>query len=158
MPKRTDINSVLVIGSGPIVIGQACEFDYSGSQSIRSLKEEGIEVTLINSNPATIMTDPSLADNVYLKPLTTKSIIEILKKHPNIDAVLPTMGGQTALNLCIEADSKGIWKDFGVELIGVDIEAINITEDREKFRELMGKIGVAMAPQATATSFLSGKK
>ena len=158
MPKNTNIKSVLIIGSGPIVIGQACEFDYSGSQSIRSLKEEGIEVTLINSNPATIMTDPSLADNVYLKPLTTKSIIEILKKHPNIDAVLPTMGGQTALNLCIEADDKGIWKDFDVEMIGVDIDAINITEDREQFRELMGRIGVGMAPQATATSFLEGKK
>ncbi len=158
MPKNPNIKSVLIIGSGPIVIGQACEFDYSGSQSIRSLKEEGIEVTLINSNPATIMTDPSLADNVYLKPLTTKSIREILANHPNIDAVLPTMGGQTALNLCIEADEKGIWEDNNVEMIGVDIDAINITEDREQFRELMGKIGVGMAPQATATSFLSGKK
>ena len=158
MPKNTNIKSILIIGSGPIIIGQACEFDYSGSQAIRSLKEEGIEVTLINSNPATIMTDPSLADNVYLKPLTTKSIIEILKKHPNIDAVLPTMGGQTALNLCIEADDKGIWEDFNVELIGVDIEAINITEDREQFRELMLKIGVPMAPQETATSFLKGKE
>ena len=157
MPKNTNIKSVLIIGSGPIVIGQACEFDYSGSQSIRSLKEEGIEVTLINSNPATIMTDPSLADNVYLKPLTTKSIIEILKNHPNIDSVLPTMGGQTALNLCIEADEKGIWEDFNVNMIGVDIDAINVTEDREQFRELMGKIGVDMAPQATATSFLQGK-
>ena len=157
MPKNNNIKSVLIIGSGPIVIGQACEFDYSGSQSIRSLKEEGIEVTLINSNPATIMTDPSLADNVYLKPLTTKSIIEILKNHPNIDSVLPTMGGQTALNLCIEADEKGIWKDFDVNMIGVDIDAINVTEDREQFRELMLKIGVAMAPQATATSFLQGK-
>jgi carbamoyl-phosphate synthase large subunit len=157
MPKNTKIKSVLIIGSGPIVIGQACEFDYSGSQSIRSLKEEGIEVTLINSNPATIMTDPSLADNVYLKPLTTKSIIEILKNHPNIDSVLPTMGGQTALNLCIEADEKGIWEDFNINMIGVDIDAINVTEDREQFRELMGKIGVKMAPQATATSFLQGK-
>ncbi|NIJ44683.1 carbamoyl-phosphate synthase large subunit [Wenyingzhuangia heitensis] len=158
MPKNPKIKSVLIIGSGPIVIGQACEFDYSGSQSIRSLKEEGIEVTLINSNPATIMTDPSLADNVYLKPLTTNSIREILTAHPNIDAVLPTMGGQTALNLCIEADEKGIWEDHNVEMIGVDIDAINVTEDREQFRELMGKIGVNMAPQATATSFLEGKK
>ncbi len=157
MPKKDNLKSILIIGSGPIIIGQACEFDYSGSQSIRSLKEEGIEVTLINSNPATIMTDPSLADNVYLKPLTTKSIIEILKKHPNIDAVLPTMGGQTALNLCIEADEKGIWEDFNVQMIGVDIDAINVTEDREQFRELMLKIGVPMAPQATATSFLQGK-
>ncbi|MEJ1223619.1 carbamoyl-phosphate synthase large subunit [Sediminicola sp. 1XM1-17] len=158
MPKRKDLKSVLIIGSGPIVIGQACEFDYAGSQSLRSLREDGIETILINSNPATIMTDPSMADHIYLKPLNTKSIIEILKKHPNIDAVLPTMGGQTALNLCIEADEKGIWEDFGVELIGVDIDAINITEDREKFRELMLKIGVGMAPQATATSFLKGKE
>ncbi|AQS93531.1 carbamoyl phosphate synthase large subunit [Polaribacter sp. BM10] len=158
MPKRKDLNSILIIGSGPIVIGQACEFDYSGSQSLRSLREDGIETILINSNPATIMTDPSMADHVYLLPLTTKSIIQILKEHPQIDAVLPTMGGQTALNLCIEADDKGIWKDFDVKLIGVDIDAINVTEDREQFRELMIKIGVPMAPQATATSFLKGKE
>jgi carbamoyl-phosphate synthase large subunit len=158
MPKRKDLNSVLIIGSGPIVIGQACEFDYSGSQSLRSLREDGIETILINSNPATIMTDPSMADHIYLLPLTTKSIIQILKEHPQIDAVLPTMGGQTALNLCIEADDKGIWKDFDVKLIGVDIDAINVTEDREQFRELMLKIGVPMAPQATATSFLKGKE
>ena len=158
MPKNQKLNSVLIIGSGPIVIGQACEFDYSGSQSLRSLREDGIETILINSNPATIMTDPSMADHVYLLPLTTKSIIQILKEHPQIDAVLPTMGGQTALNLCIEADDKGIWKDFGVDLIGVDIDAINVTEDREQFRELMIKIDVPMAPQATATSFLKGKE
>ncbi len=158
MPKNKNIKSILIIGSGPIIIGQACEFDYAGSQAIRSLKEEGIEVTLINSNPATIMTDPSLADNVYLKPLTTKSIIEILKTHPNIDAVLPTMGGQTALNLCIEADDKGIWKDFNVELIGVDIDAINITEDREQFRKLMIEIGIGQAPSTIANSFLKGKE
>jgi carbamoyl-phosphate synthase large subunit len=158
MPKRKDLNCILIIGSGPIIIGQACEFDYSGSQALRSLREDGIETILINSNPATIMTDPSMADHIYLKPLTTKSIIEILKKHDNIDAVLPTMGGQTALNLCIEADEKGIWVDFGVEIIGVDIDAINITEDREKFRELMLKIGIGMPPQAAATSFLKGKE
>ncbi|MBW2961499.1 carbamoyl-phosphate synthase large subunit [Mesonia aestuariivivens] len=158
MPKNKDLKSILIIGSGPIVIGQACEFDYSGTQALRSLREDGIETILINSNPATIMTDPSMADHVYLKPLTTKSIIEILKEHPQIDAVLPTMGGQTALNLCIEADEKGIWEDFKVKLIGVDINAINITEDREKFRELMEEIGVPMAPQATATSFLRGKE
>ena len=157
MPKVNSIKSILVIGSGPIIIGQACEFDYSGSQALRSLRDDGIETILINSNPATIMTDPTMADHVYLKPLNTKSIIEILKKH-DIDAVLPTMGGQTALNLCIEADEKGIWKDFGVEIIGVDIDAINITEDREKFRELMLEIGIPMAPQATATSFLKGKE
>ena len=158
MPKNKNINSVLIIGSGPIVIGQACEFDYSGTQALRSLREDGIETILINSNPATIMTDPTMADHVYLLPLTTKSLIEILKKHPQIDAVLPTMGGQTALNLCIEADEKGIWKDFNVEIIGVNIDAINITEDREQFRELMLDIDIPMAPQATATSYLKGKE
>ena len=158
MPKDTSIKSVLIIGSGPIVIGQACEFDYAGSQSARSIREEGIEVILINSNPATIMTDPSMADHVYLKPLTTKSIIEILKVHPQIDAVLPTMGGQTALNLCLEADEKGIWDDFGVKMIGVDVNAINITEDREQFKQLLQKINVPTAPAKTATSFLEGKE
>ena len=158
MPKNKNIKSILLIGSGPIIIGQACEFDYSGSQALRSLREDGIETILVNSNPATIMTDPTMADHVYLLPLNTKSIIQILKEHPQIDAVLPTMGGQTALNLCIEADEKGIWEDFNVDIIGVDIEAINITEDREQFRELMLKIGVGMAPQATATSFLEGKE
>jgi carbamoyl-phosphate synthase large subunit len=158
MPKRQDLKSILIIGSGPIVIGQACEFDYSGTQALRSLREDGIETVLINSNPATIMTDPTMADHVYLLPLTTKSIIQILKEHPQIDAVLPTMGGQTALNLCIEADEKGIWEDFDVEIIGVNIDAINITEDREKFRNLMLDIGIPMAPQATATSYLKGKE
>ncbi|SFR31219.1 carbamoyl-phosphate synthase large subunit [Robiginitalea myxolifaciens] len=158
MPKRKDIECILIIGSGPIIIGQACEFDYSGSQALRSLREDGIKTVLINSNPATIMTDPSMADHVYLLPLNTKSIVQVLKEHPEIDAVLPTMGGQTALNLCIEAGDKGIWEDFGIEIIGVDIDAINITEDREQFRGLMEKIGVPMAPQATATSFLQGKE
>ncbi|WP_313804670.1 carbamoyl-phosphate synthase large subunit [Flavobacterium sp.] len=158
MPKDTSIKSVLIIGSGPIVIGQACEFDYSGSQSARSLREEGIEVILINSNPATIMTDPSMADHIYLKPLTTKSIIEILKAHPQIDAVLPTMGGQTALNLCLEADEKGIWQDFGVRLIGVDVNAINVTEDREQFKQLLARIEIPVAPAKTANSFLKGKE
>ncbi|GEM55206.1 carbamoyl phosphate synthase large subunit [Flavobacterium branchiophilum NBRC 15030 = ATCC 35035] len=158
MPKDNSIKSVLIIGSGPIVIGQACEFDYAGSQSARSIREEGIEVILINSNPATIMTDPSMADHVYLLPLTTKSIIQILKEHPQIDAVLPTMGGQTALNLCLEAEEKGIWKDFNVKLIGVDINAINITEDREQFKQLLEKIQVPTAPAKTATSFLKGKE
>lgn len=158
MPKDTSIKSVLIIGSGPIVIGQACEFDYAGSQAARSIREEGIEVILINSNPATIMTDPSMADHVYLLPLTTKSIVQILKEHPQIDAVLPTMGGQTALNLCLEADEKGIWEDFNVRLIGVDINAINITEDREQFKQLLERIGVGAAPAKTATSFLKGKE
>lgn len=158
MPKDTSIKSVLIIGSGPIVIGQACEFDYAGSQSARSIREEGIEVILINSNPATIMTDPSMADHIYLKPLTTKSIIEILKAHPQIDAVLPTMGGQTALNLCLEAEEKGIWKDFDVKLIGVDVNAINITEDRDQFKALLKKINVPTAPAEICTSYLRGKE
>jgi len=158
MPKHDHLKSILIIGSGPIIIGQACEFDYSGSQALRSLREEGIETILINSNPATIMTDPSMADHVYLKPLTTKSIREILNEHPQIDAVLPTMGGQTALNLCIEADKKGIWEDHDVKMIGVDINAINITEDREEFRQLMIDIGVGVAPSKRVSSFLSGKE
>ena len=157
MPKRPEIKSILIIGSGPIIIGQACEFDYSGTQALRSIREDGIETILINSNPATIMTDPSMADHVYLKPLTTKSIIEVLKKH-KVDAVLPTMGGQTALNLCIEADDKGIWNDFNVEIIGVDIEAINVTEDRDRFKKLLKTIDIPVAPAETATSFLKGKE
>jgi carbamoyl-phosphate synthase large subunit len=157
MPKDSSIKSVLIIGSGPIVIGQACEFDYSGSQAARSLREEGIEVTLINSNPATIMTDPVMADNIYLKPLEPGSIVEILKIH-DIDAVLPTMGGQTALNLAIQCDELGIWEEYGVRIIGVDISAIEITEDREQFRLLMERIGIPMAPQSTAKSFLEGKE
>jgi len=158
MPKNNNLKSILIIGSGPIIIGQACEFDYSGTQALRSLHEDGIETILINSNPATIMTDPSMADHVYFLPLTSSSIIKILKEHPQIDAVLPTMGGQTALNLCIEADEKGIWEDFDVEIIGVDIQAINITEDREQFRNLMLDIGIPMAPQSTANSYLKGKE
>lgn len=157
MPKDTFIKSVLIIGSGPIVIGQACEFDYAGSQAARSLREEGIEVTLINSNPATIMTDKVVADNVYLKPLEPESIVEILKIH-KIDVVLPTMGGQTALNLCIKCDEMGIWEEYGVRIVGVDIKAIEITENREEFRNLMEEIGIGMAPQATAKSFLEGKE
>ncbi len=158
MPKNPNVTSVLIIGSGPIVIGQACEFDYSGTQALRSLREDGIETILINSNPATIMTDPTMADHVYLLPLTTKSIVKILNEHPQIDAVLPTMGGQTALNLCIEADEKGIWQDFNVEIIGVDIAAINITEDRDQFKNLMKRIGVPVAPAKIANSFLKGKE
>ena len=157
MPKDTSIKSVLIIGSGPIVIGQACEFDYSGSQAARSLREEGIEVTLINSNPATIMTDPVTADNVYLKPLEKKYIIEILEKH-KIDAVLPTMGGQTALNLAIECEKAGIWEKYGVRIIGVDIKAIETTEDREQFRLKMLELGVNVCKGETATSFLQGKE
>ena len=158
MPKDKNIKSILIIGSGPIIIGQACEFDYSGSQALRSLKEDGIKTILINSNPATIMTDPSMADHIYLKPLTTKSISEILEIHDDIDAVLPTMGGQTALNLCIEAQEKEIWSKHSVKIIGVDIGAIEITEDREKFRILLNKINIPVAPAESASSFLKGKE
>ena len=157
MPKDPNIKSVLIIGSGPIIIGQACEFDYSGSQSARSLKEEGIEVSLINSNPATIMTDPSMADHIYLWPLNPESIENILQER-QIDAVLPTMGGQTALNLCIECDELGIWKKHNVRMIGVDIAAIDTVENREKFRQKMIEIGVGVAPSRTANSFLEGKE
>ncbi len=157
MPKNPNIHSVLIIGSGPIIIGQACEFDYSGSQAARSLREEGIEVTLINSNPATIMTDKVTADNVYLEPLTVQSIVKILEER-KIDAVLPTMGGQTALNLAIKCQEMGIWDKYGVQMIGVDIDAIEITENREKFRQLMIDIGVGVAPSETAHSFLEGKE
>jgi len=157
MPRDRSIRSILIIGSGPIIIGQACEFDYAGSQASRSLREEGIEVVLINSNPATIMTDKVTADHVYLKPLTKKSIREILEKH-HIDAVLPTMGGQTALNLCIDCDKAGIWQHFGVRIIGVDIKAIETTEDREKFRLKMLVLGVGVCKGGTATSFLQGKE
>ena len=157
MPKDSSIKSVLIIGSGPIVIGQACEFDYAGSQAARSLREEGIEVILINSNPATIMTDPMNADHVYLKPLEKASIIHILENH-QIDAVLPTMGGQTALNLAIDCDAAGIWEKYGVRIIGVDIVAIETTEDREKFRLKMIEIGVGVCKGRTARSFLEGKE
>lgn len=162
MPKNSNIRSVLIIGSGPIVIGQACEFDYAGSQAARSIRDEGIEVALINSNPATIMTDPINADHVYLLPLEKKSIVEILKKHQEmgrpIDAVLPTMGGQTALNLAIDCDKAGIWQKYGVRIIGVDIKAIETTEDREKFRLLMLQLGAGVCKGRTARSFLEGKE
>jgi len=157
MPLDSSIHSVLIIGSGPIVIGQACEFDYSGSQAARSIREEGIKVILINSNPATIMTDPMMADKVYLLPLTVESIEQILQEN-NIDAVLPTMGGQTALNLAKEAEEFGIWEKYNVRLIGVDIKAIDKAEDREKFRQWMITLGVPVATAKTANSFLEGKE
>ncbi len=157
MPKNNSIQSVLIIGSGPIVIGQACEFDYSGTQAARSLREEGIRVILINSNPATIMTDPMMADRVYLLPLTVESIEQILEEN-QIDAVLPTMGGQTALNLCKEADELGIWEKFNVKLIGVDIKAIDKAEDREKFRLWMIEMGIPVCQAKIANSFLEGKE
>jgi len=157
MPRDTSIRSVLIIGSGPIVIGQACEFDYSGSQAARALREEGVKVTLINSNPATIMTDPIVADKVYLLPLTPESIEQILEEN-EIDAVLPTMGGQTALNLCKECDELGIWERANIRLIGVDIKAIDKAEDREQFREWMIEMGIPVAKARTANSLLEGKE
>jgi carbamoyl-phosphate synthase large subunit len=157
MPKDNSIKSVLIIGSGPIIIGQACEFDYSGTQAARSIREEGIEVILINSNPATIMTDPMMADRVYLLPLTVESIEQILEEN-NIDAVLPTMGGQTALNLCNEVDELGIWEKHNVKLIGVDIKAIDKAEDREKFRQWMIEMGIPVCAAKIANSFLEGKE
>jgi carbamoyl-phosphate synthase large subunit len=157
MPRDITIKSILIVGSGPIIVGQACEFDYSGSQAARSLREEGIKVILINSNPATIMTDPMMADKVYLLPLTIDSIEQILQEN-QIDAVLPTMGGQTALNLCKEADELGIWEQYNCRMIGVDVAAINTAEDRELFRRLMVKIGIAVAPSRIANSFLEGKE
>src|SRR4051812_42463796 len=157
MPKDSSITSVLIIGSGPIVIGQACEFDYSGTQAARSIREEGVQVILINSNPATIMTDPIMADRVYLLPLTVESIEQILEEN-DIDAVLPTMGGQTALNLAKEADELGIWERFNVRLIGVDIKAIDKAEDRELFRRWMIELGVPVAKAKTANSLLEGKE
>ncbi len=157
MPRDKSIRSVLIIGSGPIVIGQACEFDYSGTQAARSLREEGIEVTLINSNPATIMTDPVTADHIYLLPLIPESIEKILSER-KIDAVLPTMGGQTALNLAKEAGQLGIWEKYGVRMIGVDLDAIERTENREEFRKLMKELNMQVAPSLIANSFLEGKE
>ncbi len=157
MPKDNSITSVLIIGSGPIVIGQACEFDYSGTQAARSIREEGIKVILINSNPATIMTDPMMADKVYLLPLNVESIEQILEEN-QIDAVLPTMGGQTALNLCKEVDDLGIWEKNNVRLIGVDIKAIDKAEDREKFRLWMIEMGIPVCQAKIANSFLEGKE
>jgi carbamoyl-phosphate synthase large subunit len=157
MPKDTSIKSVLIIGSGPIIIGQACEFDYAGSQAALSLKDEGISVSIINSNPATIMTDKVIADHVYLLPLEPESIEKILQEQ-KIDAVLPTMGGQTALNLCISVAERGIWEKYGVKIVGVDLAAIEKTENREAFRQLMVDIGIGVATSKIANSFLEGKE
>ena len=157
MPKDISLKSVLIIGSGPIIIGQACEFDYSGSQAARSLREEGIEVSLINSNPATIMTDEVTADHIYLKPLTIESLREILEER-QIDAVLPTMGGQTALNLCKEAAEIGLWEKYNVRIIGVDLQVIETTENRDAFRKFCVELGLGVAPSFVANSMLEGKE
>ncbi|MDX1407724.1 MAG: carbamoyl-phosphate synthase large subunit, partial [Saprospiraceae bacterium] len=157
MPKRTDISSILIIGAGPIIIGQACEFDYSGTQAVRALKEEGYRVILVNSNPATIMTDPDLADRTYIEPLTAEWVTRVIEREQP-DALLPTMGGQTALNLAIEAGEQGVWEKYGVRMIGVDLHAIELTENREAFRKLMVEIGMGVAPSFIANSFLEGKE
>ena len=141
MPKRTDIKSIMIIGAGPIVIGQACEFDYSGAQACKALKEEGYRVILVNSNPATIMTDPGLADATYIEPITPEIVAKIIEKE-RPDALLPTMGGQTALNTALAVDDLGILEKFGVELIGANRKAIEMAEDRKLFREAMDRIGL----------------
>jgi len=158
MPKDNSIKHVLILGSGPIIIGQACEFDYSGTQAALSLREEGIIVTLLNNNPATIMTDPMTAENIYMQPLTTDSVREILEKHSDIDSVLPTMGGQTALNLAIEVSELGIWEEFNVKILGADLAAIEKTENRERFSEFMVDLGISICPSKTANSYLEGKE
>ena len=141
MPRRTDIDSILLIGSGPIVIGQACEFDYSGTQALKALKEEGFRVILVNSNPATIMTDPDFADRTYIEPLDAGIITKIIEAE-RPDALLPTLGGQTALNLAIELAETGVLERFGVEMIGARLEAIKKAEDRDRFKEAMGRVGL----------------
>ena len=157
MPRRDDIHKILIIGSGPIVIGQACEFDYSGSQACRSLQEEGYEIVLINSNPATIMTDPLMADAIYMLPMTTDSIKEIVAKEKP-DAVLPTMGGQTGLNLARDLEKEGFWKANGIKIIGVDIDAVELTEDRQLFRDRMEEIGIMQCRSRQAESLLDAKE
>ena len=141
MPKRTDIKSILVIGSGPIVIGQACEFDYSGTQACKALKEEGYKVILINSNPATIMTDPDFSDRTYIEPINIEIVEKIIQKEKP-DAILPTIGGQTALNIAMELDSKGLLQKYNVELIGAKVEAIEKAEKRENFKKAIESIGL----------------
>ena len=156
MPKDTSIQHILILGSGPIIIGQACEFDYSGSQASRAIREEGIKVSLLNDNPATIMTDPMIADHIYLKSLKPETIVEILSSS-DIDAVLPTMGGQTALNLAKECSELGIWEKHNVRVLGADLNAIEKTENREEFRQFMMDIGIKICPSKVANSFLEGK-
>src|SRR5438094_6991345 len=141
MPKRTDISTILIIGAGPIVIGQACEFDYSGTQAVKTLKEEGYRIVLVNSNPATIMTDPELSDATYIEPITPEVVAKILEKE-RPDAVLPTMGGQTALNTALALFKDGTLERLGIELIGANAQAIEKAEDRQKFRDAMDRIGL----------------
>ena len=149
MPKRTDISSILIIGAGPIVIGQAAEFDYSGSQAVKALKAEGYRVIVVNSNPATIMTDPELADATYIEPITPEIVAKIIEKE-RPDALLPTMGGQTALNTALALQPDGRLEKYGVKLIGAKAEAIDKAEDRQKFREAMDRIGLESARSGIA--------
>ena len=158
MPRNPSIHHILIIGSGPIIIGQACEFDYSGTQASRSLREEGIKVTLLNNNPATIMTDPMTADHIYMDPITVASIEKILTEHPDIDSVLPTMGGQSALNLAKEAYELGIWEKYNLRVLGADLDAIEKTENREEFRKFMQELGINICPSKIANSYLEGKE
>lgn len=151
MPKRNDIKKILIIGAGPIIISQACEFDYSGTQACKALKEEGFEVILINSNPATIMTDPETADKVYIEPVNVETLCKVIERE-RPDAILPTLGGQTALNTAIEAEKTGIFEKYNVEMIGASIEAINKAEDRELFRDAMNKIGLRIPKSGFATN------
>src|SRR5512137_1290065 len=151
MPKRTDISTILIIGAGPIVIGQACEFDYSGTQAVKALKEEGYRVVLVNSNPATIMTDPELADATYIEPITPEMVAKIIEKEKP-DALLPTMGGQTALNCALKLEQMGVLKAHGVEMIGAKAEAIEKAEDRAKFRAAMDRIGLESPRSAIVAS------
>ena len=158
MPKNPSIQHILIIGSGPIIIGQACEFDYSGTQASRSLREEGVKVTLLNNNPATIMTDPMTADFIYMDPINVASIEKILTEHPDIDSVLPTMGGQSALNLAKEAYEMGIWDKYNLDVLGADLDAIEKTENREEFRLFMQELGINICPSKIANSYLEGKE
>ena len=155
MPKREDLSSILIIGAGPIIIGQACEFDYSGTQACKALKEEGFRVILINSNPATIMTDPNLADATYIEPVNIKTVEKIIIKEKP-DAILPTMGGQTALNVALELDEAGLLTKYNVELIGATKESIEKAEDRKLFRDSMTKIGIE-SPRSSIANNLSSK-
>jgi len=156
MPKRTDLNSILIIGAGPIVIGQACEFDYSGAQACKALKQEGYRVILVNSNPATIMTDPETADVTYIEPITWQVVERVIAKE-RPDAILPTMGGQTALNCAMDLYKNGVLAKYGGQLIGASPEAIEMAEDRLKFKEAMTRIGLGSAPTTWRSSSASAR-
>src|SRR6056300_1010417 len=151
MPKRNDINSILILGAGPIVIGQACEFDYSGAQACKALREEGYRVILVNSNPATIMTDPAMADATYIEPVEWQTVARIIERE-RPDAILPTMGGQTALNCALNLAAEGVLEKYGVEMIGATKESIDMAEDRELFDQAMKRIGLATPRASTAHS------